>query len=74
MDWLTKLQQTLDEHAPGWETDWADQSDLREFLRSPQGARDISLLRARTAGRFHVILHAAIAAGVVEAKEEGSTC
>ena len=65
--YFAPLLAQLDKDRPNWEIDWCNGRDLidyvNESLRNPDCAR--SNLRDRLASRFHSVLHAAIASGVV---------
>lgn len=54
---------------PQWWIQWATQRDLMDFA---SGSAAITAIERRIAGRlFHPILHAALAAGVVELPSQG---
>lgn len=76
-DWSRKLQRQLDEDFPNWWIWWATQNELTDavaLVRQTGDKASVAELQKEQLSRhvatrlFHIILHAAIGAGLVEEK------
>lgn len=69
MNDMEKIQAQLDKDCPRWWFEWADTTDLRDYLQMADrgdAAAGRVMLKSRLSSQIHSIAHAALAAGVVQ--------